>query len=134
VLVGQVAAVGDTTWLKERPVVAFAGIANPQRFYRLLERLGARVVESISFSDHHPFKPSDAARLLGAAQANSAQLVTTEKDQARLKSDAALAALAEEARALPIDLTIDERDLSRLNSLIDAALQETTRRQRPPPR
>jgi hypothetical protein len=31
-------------------------------------------------------------------------------------------------------LTIDERDLSRLNSLIDAALQETTRRQRPPPR
>jgi tetraacyldisaccharide 4'-kinase len=134
VLVGHVAAVGDTTWLKEKPVVAFAGIANPHRFYRLLERLGARLVDSISFPDHHPFKTSDATRLLGAAQTNGAQLVTTEKDHARLKSDAALATLAMEARTLPIDLSIDERDLSRLNSLIDAALQETTRRQRPPPR
>jgi tetraacyldisaccharide 4'-kinase len=132
VLIGRVTVAGDTTWLKEKPVVAFAGIANPQRFYRLLESLGTRVVDSISFPDHHPFTASDAARLLETARTKGAQLVTTEKDRVRLNSDDALAALAGAARALPIDLTIDERDGSRLNSLIDAALQETTRRQRPP--
>src|SRR5688572_30264288 len=53
-LVGNVPPVGDTNWLKENPVVAVACIANPHLLYRLLERLGARLVDSVSFPDHHP--------------------------------------------------------------------------------
>jgi tetraacyldisaccharide 4'-kinase len=134
VLVARVAAAGDTAWIKEKPVLAFAGIANPHRFYRLLEDLGARLVDTVSFADHHPFSLAEAQRLMTQSQASGARLVTTEKDFARIKSNAVLASLAAQARTLPIDILIDERDQGRLNSLIETALQGTTRRQRPPPR
>ncbi len=133
VMVARVTAAGDASWITEKPVLAFAGIANPRRFYRLLEGLGARVADTISFPDHHPFTAADAERLLSQAQASGTQLVTTAKDYARFKGEVALAMLAAHARALPIEMTIEERDLGRLNSLIDAALQGASRRQRPPP-
>ena len=61
-------------------------------------------------------------------------LVTTEKDYARLKGNAALAALAARTRTLPIEVKLDDRDLVRLVSLIEAALQKTPRRLVPPAR
>lgn len=134
VLVARVAASGDTSWISGKPVLAFAGIANPRRFYRLLEDLGARLIDGVSFPDHHPFSTADADRLISQAQASGAQLVTTEKDFVRLHGDAALAALAAQTRTLPIEMRIEGRDLGRLNSLIEAALQGTSRRHRPPPR
>jgi len=99
----------------------------------LLERLGGKFVECVSFADHHAFTRADAERLVMLAQSTGAQLVTTEKDFARLAGDAALAGLAGRTRVLPIDLTFDERDLGRLGSLIDSALQGASRRNRPPP-
>lgn len=132
VLTATVGACGDTAWIGARPLVAFAGIANPRRFYRLLETLGGQIADTVSFPDHHWFSTSDAEQLLKLAQTKDAQLVTTEKDYARIKDDAALAPLAAAARFLPIEVHIEERELTRLNSLIEAALQGTTRRQRPP--
>lgn len=133
VLVAHVTPAGDTAWIAGKPVVAFAGIANPARFYRLLDSLGAQVVESVSFADHHTFRIGDAERLLALAQAKGAQLVTTEKDFARLKDNTALAALATATRTLAIEVGIDERDMGRLQSLIETALQKTARRQPPLP-
>lgn len=132
VLTAAVGACGDTAWIGERPLVAFAGIANPRRFYRLIEKLGGQLADAVSFPDHHWFSASDADRLLRLAQTKNAQLVTTEKDYARLKYDAAMATLAAAARFLPIEVRIEERELTRLNSLIESALQGQTRRQRPP--
>jgi tetraacyldisaccharide 4'-kinase len=133
VLAAKIGAVGDTSWIPMQPLIAFAGIANPQRFYKLLERLGGNLVECVSFADHHAFTRADAERLVKLAQSTGTQLVTTEKDFARLAGDAALAGLAAQTRVLPIDLTFDERDLGRLGSLIDSALKGASRRQRPPP-
>jgi tetraacyldisaccharide 4'-kinase len=132
VLTAAVGATGDTSWIGAKPLLAFAGIANPRRFYRLLEDLGGHLLEPVSFPDHHWFAASDAEQLLGLAQAKGAQLVTTEKDYARLRDDPTLAALAAATRVLPIEMRIGDRELGRLNSLIEAALQGTTRRQRPP--
>jgi tetraacyldisaccharide 4'-kinase len=132
VLAARIAAAGDTAWLAGAPIVAFAGIANPRRFYRTLEGLGARLLECVSFPDHHAFSSADAERLTALASAHSARLVTTEKDFARLKDNAALAALAQQTRPLPIEVTLDERDMGRLASLIEAALQKSSRRQQPP--
>ncbi len=133
VLVARVGASGDTSWIREGKLLAFAGIANPQRFYRLLESLGARLVDTISFPDHHPFSAADAERLIGKAQASGAGLVTTEKDLVRLAGTEPLAALAAQTRALPIEMRIEERELPRIESLIESALQLTTSRRRPPP-
>lgn len=133
VLTAHVAARGDTSWIAGKPLLAFAGIANPRRFYRLLESLGGQLADAVSFHDHHRFSAADAGRLIAAAHQTGAQLVTTEKDFARLRGDAALDALAGATRVLPIEMQIDERELVRLNSLLDAALQGVSRRHRPPP-
>lgn len=133
VLAARVAATGDTSWLAVKPLVAFAGIANPRRFYRLLESLGGKIAEAVSFADHHRFKAADAERLIATAQRHGAKLVTTEKDMARLAGEPALEALRTQSRVLPIEMQIGGRELDRLNSLIEAALKGISRRHRPPP-
>ncbi len=133
VLTARVAPAGDTSWVAAKPLVAFAGIANPRRFYRLLESLGGRITEETSFADHHWFTRQDAEKLIEAASKCGGQLVTTEKDFARLTGDPALEALAAQTRVLAIEMQIDDREMARLNSLIDATLKGASRRQRPPP-
>ena len=66
------------------PVVAFAGIGRPEKFYATLRELHAEIVATESFADHHMFTDRDAERLLQRARDLKAALVTTEKDLARL--------------------------------------------------
>ena len=132
VLTARTAAAGETAWLAEKPLVAFAGIANPRRFYRLLEGLGGQLADAVSFPDHYDFTTADAQRLLTLAEAKRARLVTTEKDYVRLAGEGALAALRSRSRVLPITIEIEGREAERLNSLIDAALKGTARRTSPP--
>lgn len=124
VLAAGVAPVGDVQWLKSAPVIAFAGIGNPARFFGMLAELGADLIGRKPFADHHSFSQADAERLLGEAWSSGAQLVTTEKDLARLEGAAGRCGeLMAASRALPIRLKFEERDLIRLTSLIDAALK-----------
>jgi tetraacyldisaccharide 4'-kinase len=133
VLAAHIVAAGDTAWIAGKPLVAFAGIANPQRFYKLLERLGGKLIARVSFPDHHAFGRADAERLIALAKLGGAELVTTDKDFARIGGNTALSELAAQARTLPIEMKFEDRDLGRLSSLIEAALKGTSRRQRPPP-
>lgn len=70
--------------LAGEPVVAFAGIAHPERFFATLERLGARLVGAVPFPDHHSYAERILRRLRRQADVAGAMLVTTEKDAARL--------------------------------------------------
>ena len=65
-------------------VVAFAGIGRPEKFFDTLRALGADIAEARPFPDHHPYTAAEIARLKAKAQAESAMLVTTEKDYVRL--------------------------------------------------
>lgn len=113
-----------TDWLKRAPVVAFAGIGAPERFFELLDRLGADVRHRVAFADHHPFRATDAERLLRLAETHSALLVTTEKDWARLDgSTGAMDRLRAAARPLPVAMALDEQDRGRLLALLDMALK-----------
>jgi len=131
VLTARVVPRDDPAWLAQTPVVALAGIANPQRFFALVASLGAQVVERVTFPDHHHFSRAEADRLLLLAQEKGARIVTTEKDWMRLASDKSLpGALLERTRPLAIEMSFEARELGRLDSLIDAALQHQDHRGR----
>jgi len=74
----------DAAWLHGRRVLAFAGIANPQRFAATLSALGAEVAECQAFSDHHAYATAEVAGILGRADALGATPVTTAKDAVKL--------------------------------------------------
>ena len=101
---------GTAAALGGRKVLAFAGIADPEKFYATLGAAGIAVAERASFPDHHRFTAAEAKALIARADAANLILLTTEKDLARLAGDRRLAALAARARALPVRLVIDEHE------------------------
>jgi len=90
--------------LKDKRVLAFAGIGRPEKFFTTLRALGAEVAVARPFADHHRYTPQEARALIAEAGAHGLVLVTTEKDRVRLGRDPASAALAEKVQALPVSL------------------------------
>lgn len=109
-----------------RRVAAFAGIGNPQKFYRTLEELGAEVVATRDFPDHHAFSHEDFADLEELAGEHGAELVTTEKDMVRLTSGTADAReFAAKLRVLPVEARFEtnETPAAIIRETVNAARQ-----------
>jgi tetraacyldisaccharide 4'-kinase len=124
----------DADWLRSARLVAWAGIAAPERFFALLERQGGELAERIVFRDHQRLGEGDARRLLALARRRDAALVTTAKDATRLRGErGALAELARASRTLNVRLAPIGSDGERLAALIDAALLRAERVKRAPP-
>ena len=70
--------------LRGRKVLAFAGLALPEKFFAGLRVAGVEVIAIRAFPDHHPFKPAEIAALRDEARRLGAVLVTTPKDAVRL--------------------------------------------------
>lgn len=67
-------------------VVAMSGIGNPDNFIRSL-RLHYRVIEEMTFDDHHVYKVRDTKAMLAALErCPEAYIVTTEKDAVKMFS------------------------------------------------
>jgi tetraacyldisaccharide 4'-kinase len=94
--------------LKGHPVLAFAGIGDPGKFFATLVESGIDVRARRAFPDHHLYRRAEAQDLLDAASAAGLVPVTTEKDHVRLAGEADVAALAGAARALPVTLKVAE--------------------------
>lgn len=71
--------------IRNRKVICVAGVANPKSFFKLLEDLGAEILVTESFPDHHFFKADEINALLSYAKNEDALIVTTEKDIVRIK-------------------------------------------------
>ncbi len=78
----------DAARLRGRRVLAFAGIARPEKFFASLREIGAEIVETRPFPDHAAYNEDTIMRLVEAAQAKDAVPVTTEKDLARFPAEA----------------------------------------------
>lgn len=96
-------ALGDT------PVVAMAGIANPQVFFAMLRARGLRLAEARALPDHHDF--ADAGAL-----PPDATLVCTEKDAVKLWR------LRPDAWAVPLQVAIPQPFWQAFDRLVDARL------------
>ena len=94
--------------LKGRRVLAFAGIGDPDRFFRTLRASGIDVVQQQAFADHHPFSKQEIEALGESAVRDGLVPVTTEKDLARLRGDAELSALAREIVPFPVTLQFED--------------------------
>ena len=101
------------TVLKGRPLLAFAGIGDPEKFFATLRDAGLDVRACVAFPDHHRYRRVEASDLIARAERDGLVLVTTEKDLARLARQDDLAALAGVARPLPVRLAVNERDAFR---------------------
>jgi tetraacyldisaccharide 4'-kinase len=115
VLRGRLEPAIDLFDVAARPVLAFAGIGRPAKFFAMLDRLGLRVVERHAFPDHHVFDEDTVMRLVEAAAAKGATPVTTEKDFVRLR---------EEARFMitPIPVAVVWADEALVESWLDGVL------------
>ncbi len=71
--------------IRDKKVICIAGLANPQSFFRLIEDLGAEILVTESFPDHHYFKSDEINALLSYAKNEDALIVTTEKDIVRIR-------------------------------------------------
>lgn len=60
------------------PVIAMAGIGNPQRFFDTLKSKGVKLAKEMSFPDHHAFKPSDLN--FDLSEGANGMVLMTEKD------------------------------------------------------
>jgi len=81
------AHVVQTAPAPEGPLVAFAGIARPEKFFDSLKASGADVSEAVPYADHHPFSEGDLKWLETLAKERGARLIATEKDHVRLPAD-----------------------------------------------
>jgi tetraacyldisaccharide 4'-kinase len=78
------ATIEATGGAAQGPLVAFAGIGRPEKFFTTLAALGGDVVEAVPFPDHHRFSDDDLAFLDRLAGERGARLICTEKDHVRL--------------------------------------------------
>ena len=94
--------------LRGQRTLAFAGIGDPARFFATLRTSGIDVAEERTFADHHPFMPDEIERLVSDAAAKSLTLVTTEKDIARIRSDARLKTYTDRVATFAVTLEFDD--------------------------
>jgi tetraacyldisaccharide 4'-kinase len=106
--------------LAGKPVLAFAGIADPGKFFATLEAHGIPAAVCRPFPDHHTFSADEMAELVACADRRGLMLVTTEKDMARLRGNPAAADLASRSAVLPVALTF--RELAGVEAMLRTAM------------
>ena len=108
----------------ETPILAYAGIGHPQKFFDTLKNENLNVIHEIGFPDHHNYKNGEMKNLLTIAEQESLTLVTTAKDQARLAGiDGDTAAeLLKKSQVLEVEMELKDTNalVSQVMKLLDA--------------
>lgn len=90
--------------IKQLRVHPFAGIGMPEKFFKTVADMGAEIVMTSRFDDHHYYTAKDIERLRTESRLHQAQLVTTEKDFMRLPED-----FKPDVMTIPVSLEIAQQ-------------------------
>ena len=101
------------------PLLAFAGIGRPERFFVTVRQSGGNLVHWLAFADHHAYSQHDLTKLQEDAGRLGAQLITTQKDWVRLPTE-----WRERIRFLPVTVELD--DDKGLTGVVSAAISTPT--------
>lgn len=78
---------GNLSKINKKKIYAFAAIANPERFRKMLIRNGVDLTGLKIFPDHHSYSNADIDKINSESQAaESEYVVTTEKDLVKLNT------------------------------------------------
>ena len=88
-----------------KPVVAFAGIGRPEKFFETLAGMGCDLIDVHPFPDHHYYSTDEIMHLIDSAAAAGAIVVTTEKDMVRVPEEA-----RNMVRSLRVELDWEDTD------------------------
>jgi tetraacyldisaccharide 4'-kinase len=77
----------DVDKIKNKKVIAFAGIGNPENFFDLLKDNNIKIEEEIKFPDHFNYSIKNLENLINKASATGSILLTTEKDFVRINKN-----------------------------------------------
>ena len=72
---------------KNKNIISFAGIGNPENFFNLLIDNNLNIIETIKFPDHHRYSKKELENLLSKTKDNNSILLTTEKDYFRISKN-----------------------------------------------
>ncbi len=74
----------ELDWLKGKKVASISGIAQPESFEQSLVNLGAELVYSKRFADHHRFSQQEVLNAINRSKKRQADfIITTQKDAVR---------------------------------------------------
>ena len=124
---GSVEPVGDAKVIEGKRVLAFAGIADPKKFYRTVENLGAEIVAKRSFGDHQHLSDDEIEDILTTSEKQDLTIVTTAKDAVRLRGHHGRAQeLAGKITIIDVEMAFDSPTTPRL--IIEGALANFRKR------
>lgn len=103
--------------LKEKKVLAFCGIARPEKFSAMLQEKGLKIVSFLKFPDHHSYRPSSLEKIVEKYQKTKAEaLITTEKDAVKISDFEGFKKIP--AYYLKIDIRLEEEFYNKILSFL----------------
>ena len=90
---------------KGKKLFAFAGIGNPENFFKLLSENNLNIEKRLAFPDHYKFNKSEIQKMFDDSLKYNLELITTEKDYFRIKSHG-----IKNIKYIKIKLEISEKD------------------------
>ena len=108
--------------LEKKRILAFCGIARPNRFFSLLQEEGIRPARLLKFPDHHPYPASSVKNIVKEfRRANAEALFTTEKDAVKVRDAKELIRLP--VYYLKIDLGLEQAFYLNISSFLERIKQ-----------
>jgi len=90
--------------IKKEKLLAFCGLANPNKFFDTLKKNGYEISSTRKFPDHYAYKKNDINNLIFDANDLNLKLITTEKDYIKISEN------KDQIYFLPIELELCVKD------------------------
>ena len=90
--------------IKKEKLLAFCGIANPNKFFETLKKNGYEILSTRKFPDHYAYKKDDIKNLILDANNRNLKLITTEKDYVKISEN------KNHIHFLPIEFELSVKD------------------------